>query len=225
MISLYPTILTSDLVLAQQQLDLSASHPDIKTVQIDIIDGQFADELTLMPLDLAELDFHGLECDVHLQVEEPMDYVWELESIKDQLAIRSVIAQVERMSFQTDFVAEVKKQNWRAGLCLDIYTPLSGIDEPMWYELDCVQYMAIEAGAQGTQFKEQVYEKIAQQKIKQNSLNQPIEIMVDGGIQPPQAKRLIQLGVEGLAVGSFLWKSPNFSEAVDQLLNSAHSTD
>jgi len=137
--NLYPTILTSSMATAEEQLALIKDNPKINVVQVDIIDGLFSDNLTIIPTDLVFMDFGDLKLDLHLQVEEPMDTFLEIESLANDLPIRSVIAQIERMTYQEDFLLEVKRKNWKAGLSVDIFTPVDEIDERSWDLLDVVQ--------------------------------------------------------------------------------------
>ncbi len=78
-----------------------------------------------------------------------MDYVWELIEQAPQIPVRAVYGQIEKMSHQPQFLEEVKKQDWQAGLALDLFTPIESIEAESWEWLDGVLLMAVEAGAQG----------------------------------------------------------------------------
>jgi ribulose-phosphate 3-epimerase len=225
---LYPAILTDSIQVAQSQLVSIASVPNIRTVQVDIIDGLFADNITLTPLDLHEVDFGEMSCDLHLMTEEPLDYVYEAidsntvnydEAKKDvittKVPVRAIIGQIERMSNQQDFLQAVKGQNWQAGLSLDLYTPIDEIDPDAWFTLDIIQLMGVEAGFQGQTFNTHVFEKIAelQQQIEQH--DRTVEMIVDGGLTPELAQKLQTLGVHGVAVGSSLWNEQDVRAAAE----------
>jgi ribulose-phosphate 3-epimerase len=197
-------------------------------VQVDIIDGLFADNITLTPLDLHEVDFGEMSCDLHLMTEEPLDYVYEAidsntvnydEAKKDvittKVPVRAIIGQIERMSNQQDFLQAVKGQNWQAGLSLDLYTPIDEIDPDAWFTLDIIQLMGVEAGFQGQTFNTHVFEKIAelQQQIEQH--DRTVEMIVDGGLTPELAQKLQTLGVHGVAVGSSLWNEQDVRDAAE----------
>ena len=97
---LHPSLLTDSVDQYQQQLELILSSQLIEVAQVDVIDGHFADNITLTPADLVNFDYGQLQLDFHLMTEEPMDYVYELIEHQDLLPVRAVIAQVERMSSQ-----------------------------------------------------------------------------------------------------------------------------
>jgi len=212
--NLYPTILTSSMATAEEQLALIKDNPKINVVQVDIIDGLFSDNLTIIPTDLVFMDFGDLKLDLHLQVEEPMDTFLEIESLANDLPIRSVIAQIERMTYQEDFLLEVKRKNWKAGLSVDIFTPVDEIDERSWDLLDVVQIMGIEAGAQGREFNELALEKITAVVERAQREDREIEIIVDGGIKLDNYKKILMAGATGLAVGSELWKSNDIESTI-----------
>lgn len=216
--NIYPSILTDSLAEAQSQLDrvkeLPEGYLESQTIQFDIVDGFFVDNLTLTPLDLPELDLEGLSCDLHLMVEEPLDFVYELIEIKEEVEVRAVIAQLERMTSQIDFVKEVKAQGWKAGLSLDLHTPVSAIDEEVWSELDIVQIMSIEAGFQGQDFEPIALKKIAEVRDRRAAQGLGFELIVDGGVKEALMQDLAEIGTDGVTVGSGLWLADDMGQAL-----------
>jgi ribulose-phosphate 3-epimerase len=211
--NLYPSILTPSIEEYQQQLSFVMDSQVVKVIQVDIIDGVFTDNLTLTPLDLINIDHGELEIDFHLMTEEPMDYVQELISIKDHLPIRSVIAQIERMSSPLSYLEEVKVQGWKAGFSLDLYTPVSAIDIDCWGDLDIVQLMTIESGFQGQEFNRRAFEKLTE--IHQHAQSE-IEIIIDGGVKADLLPLLNEKQVGGATVGSGFWRASDPVAAIQQ---------
>ena len=212
--NLYPAILTGSITEAQAQIKSVAPLPNIRSVQIDIIDGLFADNVTITPADLAEIDFGELSCDLHLMTEEPLDFVYEAIDQKSQVPFRAMIAQVERMSRQADFLQIVRSNTWQPGLSLNLYTPIEAVDEDSWQNIDIMQLMAIEAGFQGQQFAATIFNKIKEVKEKVHQLGRDIELIVDGGVKPEHLAELQTAGVDGIAVGSGLWQAKNLRATV-----------
>jgi len=210
--NLYPTILTDSLTEFKQQVDLVKQIPEIEVIQVDVIDGLFADDVTLTPIDLLEVDFADLQIDWHLMTEEPLDYAHEIFSLQNKLPTRAVIAQVEKMTSQQEFIEFLKSKGFKVGLSLNLFTPLSAIDKQSWANLDILQLMAVEAGAQNQKFNFQILEKIKQVK-------QPVEIIVDGGVKLENFTSIIKAGAHSLAVGSALWKAPDLATTIDNFLS------
>ncbi len=218
---LYPGILTASLDEFNQQLAIAREHEEIEQVQIDVIDGYFADNLTLTPLDLIQADYGDLQLDFHLMTEEPLDFVNELVAVKNYLPIRAVVAQIERMSFQNEYFQLVKQHDWLAGISLDLFTPLDSIDKSSWPELELVQLMTIEAGFQNQQFQKKALSKI---EPLRDRAKQVLEIILDGGIKKAEAELALEMGVDGIVVGSGLWQAADLAEAIDQYLKIIRQT-
>jgi len=220
-VKIIPAILTDSRAVATKQIELANSDDRIELVQLDIIDGWYADNLTLTPADFAELGFGQLQTDFHLMTEEPLDYVFELLEYRDHLPIRAVIAQIERMSSQPTFIDQVKKTGWLVGFSLDLFTPVESIQSTELEELDIVQLMSIEAGFQGQEFEMSILNKVRELEQIKKTKNYKYEIIIDGGIKQEQIKLLRQTEVFAVTVGSGLWQAADFSQTLDTLLTTS----
>lgn len=211
-------VLTGSLDLARKQIELAKESNLIESIQIDIVDGIFADNHTFTPQDLVDIDFGDLQIDFHLMTEEPMDYVWELEEYCKELPIRSVFGQIEKMSYQSAFLEEVKKQDWKAGLALDLYTPIEAIDEDSWDWMDAILLLGVEAGASGQAQNAFLFEKIkaAREKILKG---EPMRIFVDGGVNKDNVAKLQTSGVDSVTVNSAFNNADNYKKAVEEFLS------
>jgi len=221
--NLFPAILTESTQTAQEQLSLAGQMPGVSVVQIDVIDGRFADALTITPADFSELEFGELECDLHIMTEEPLDYVFELNVFKDEIAVRAVIGQIERMTSQQHFLEEAQKNGWLPGLSLNIFTPIEEIEPEAWHYVRVVQLMGIEAGAQGREFNPLVLDKIMELRTRLQVEDAVVEIMVDGGVTKKHIPALKRAGVHSASVGSALWKSSDPVETAADLRSLMHT--
>jgi len=229
----YPVILTDSITTLQKQINKVKNLEQIKTIQIDLIDDLFARNITVGLDALLQLDFANLQIDLHLMVNEPINWVVELNELlksdellkgwvggkndkigKKVLPIRAIIAQLEHMSFQQDFVEQVHVNGWQVGLSLDLYTPIDAIDENILPKLDIVQVMGVEAGLQGQEFNERALVKIKQLA----TLKKDWQILVDGGVKLSNASIIKAAGATGLVVGSALWQANNIEAVVSEFL-------
>lgn len=216
---LYPSILTDSMEVAHDQLKAVASFEQVDTIQLDIVDGNFADNLTLTPLDLSELEIaEDLLIDFHLMTDEPMDHLIEIEQIKDLINVRAVIAQIERMSYQQDFITQARHDELLVGFSLDLYTPINAIDEDSWDHLDIIQLMGIEAGLQGQEFHPRVLKKIESLATIIRTRKQNIELIVDGGVKLENYQDIINAGADAIVVGSQIWKAPEPTKIISQFM-------
>ena len=211
-------VLTGNLELAKKQIELAKNSQLLEAIQIDIVDGIFADNHTFTPQDLVDVDFGNLQIDFHLMTEEPMDYVWELEEYCRHLPIRAVFGQIEKMTYQEAFLEEIKKQDWRAGLALDLFTPIESIDENSWEWMDAILLLGVEAGASGQEQNPFLFEKIkfVRQKILKG---EPMKIFVDGGVNIKNIEQLSASGIDGVTVNSAFNNAPDYKQAVEEFLS------
>ncbi len=208
-----PSILTGSIEEAQTQLDQLAQLPGCDRVQIDVVDGWFADELTITPSDLPQLQFYHLTPDLHLMTQEPLDFVYEAQAVLAKDSVGLIFGQVERMSHQADFVEWVKRCGWQAGLSLDLHTPLSAIETDIWPQITKVQIMAVPAGMQGQKFHSSALDTIKQTADYIQTHGLSCQIVVDGGVGLTVAQDLVKLAVDEVIIGSGLWQSPDPSQA------------
>jgi ribulose-phosphate 3-epimerase len=223
---IYPSILTDSIEEVQRQVDLAKQCPETEVLQIDIVDGFFADNLTVSPQNLLEIDFGDLEIDLHLMVEEPMDMLNEIDPLLDHLPIRAVIGQIEKMTYQDDFISDLKKMGLKAGLSLDLYTPVDSIDSHVLEKLDVLQFMGIEAGFQGQKLNESVTEKIKHfvgEFSLKNRDGLPVEVIFDGGINQQNISQFLDLGLSSFAIGSTLWQATDFCDQYQAYLQMGNS--
>lgn len=204
-----PSILTDDIETAVQIATLAHENGNCEVVQIDIIDGEYVENTTLYPSEIADINFGELKVDFHLMTIEPIDFVREISESKnnrDGFDVRYVIGQVEKMSSQYQFIDEVKRGGMKAGLSLDLYTPVSAIDEQSFDDIKVVQVMGVSAGFGGQDFNNHAFETIKklQEKIAKLNKKNDIEIIVDGGVTLEIAQKLNDMGIENIVVGSRL---------------------
>ena len=201
-----PAILTDEFLTLQQEVSAVQESTLIEAVHIDIIDGYFVDNLTVTPLDLTVADFDPLKIDFHLLTQEPMDIVYECEAVRDYLPIRRIIGQVEKMSYQKDFLTAVKANGWQAGLGLDVFTPLEAIDEDVWPDLDYLLFLAVEGGFQNQKFHRHIFTKLHELR-ELPFVPKGLKIIIDGGIHHQNIQEVAETGADELVIGSEIWKT------------------
>ncbi len=211
----YPAILSDNQAVIEKQLTQTLAMEDIDTIHFDILDGYFADNLTITPADLTRFDFADKQIDLHLMTYEPLDALYETRDYPD-LPVRSVIAQVEKLSYQATFLKDAKNENWQAGLALNLFTPLEEINNESWENLDILLIMGIEAGFQGQKFNFSALEKVqaAAELVEERQL--PVEILVDGGVKLDNIIAIAEAGADSAAIGSSFWQAADVHAMLDQ---------
>ncbi len=216
---IFPAVLTDSLRIAQQQLDLVKDSGLFETVQVDIIDGYFADSVTLTPADLAECDWGDLTADIHLMTVDPLDYVNELIEFKKRIPIRSVITQVEKLSAPAEFITEVQHQDWQVGFSLDLYTTIDAVDQELLPKLDIVQVMGNQAGSQGLALHPRALVTISEVCNQAKQQGYAWDVFCDIGVNRDTLESIRRAGATGVSVGSAFWKANDFVATAQELLN------
>jgi ribulose-phosphate 3-epimerase len=195
MIDILPGILEKEWEPIERKLKLV--KPFAKAVHIDLIDGKFAPNTTLLDPTPFKQYADTFFLELHMMVEEPISY---LDKWADA-GFRRFIGHVEHMSDQGEFVAKGENLG-EVGLAVDAKTPLDAITVP-YYDLDAILVMTVNAGFSGQSFLPECLNKVRQ--IKQRDFTEIIQI--DGGVTDiviPDAKKA---GVSRFVATSFLFKS------------------
>ena len=200
MITIIPAILTNNPEELREML-LLCEEVKVGCVQIDIIDGVFADNKTVDPAVIQDIDT-SLFLDFHLMVKEPVNWVE-----KCILAgANRIIGQIEMMSSQVDFVAKVTEAGAKVGLAIDIETSVSELDPVVLTNLDVVLVMSVAAGFGGQKFDERVLDKIEKLDEIRSRDKTPYAICDDGGITFENIDDARIAGVDEVSIGRRLFK-------------------
>lgn len=200
-----PDVLEGSLSEVQKKLDRIRGR--FTLMHVDIIDGLFADNITISISDLQELDRGDVELEVHLMADDPHEYIEECVAV----GCSSVIAQIEKMSNQGAFIDELHENNIQAGLAVDLYTPVSSIEENVMDRVDSILLMSVKTGFSGQEFNELVVDKIKDLRTKYDG-----RIVVDGGINDETVELIVGAGADAVAVNSYLWEG-NIEDKIRRL--------
>ena len=205
-IEIVPAILEQSKEEVQKKLNLVDDK--VERVQVDILDGIFADNLTIAPADLIEMEFGDSAVDVHLMTEYPHEYLGDLHSA----GVSRVFAQIERMNSQSDFIESCEELDLLPGLAVDLYTPVDSMEIDL-ERLDGILLMSVKAGHAGQKFSELVLPKIS--KLREVGYNG--DIQVDGGVNPETVKRCFEVGANQFCENSSLWKANTLEDGMNHL--------
>lgn len=174
MVEIIPSILTNN---ATEAVELLGRCDGVTNrVQIDIVDGVFANNKTIDPANLGTPDL-SVGLDFHLMVKEPVNWV---EKCANTGADR-IIGQIEMMESQIEFVKRVQEMDLRVGLAIDLNTPVSAFDPVVLNDLDMVLVMTVKAGFGGQKFVPAALDKVRELDEIRIRDRTPFRICVDGG--------------------------------------------
>ena len=183
-------------------------EPYVDRVHLDIMDGDFVPNKTVAGYEEMSKLETKLNFDVHLMVNNPENqiYFW-YQTKADRFLIH-----VESQADLKGLIDQIHLNNRRAGLVLNPDTPAEVIQEFV-DDIDFVQFMTVDPGQYGADFREEVVSKIENFHAKFPSM----PIGVDGGVNPQTAPKLLAAGVSVFVVGSYIFSSEDVGKAITEL--------
>jgi ribulose-phosphate 3-epimerase len=211
MIQIIPAIIAKDFQELQEKI--KKVEPYVDWVQLDIMDGQFVDNITWNnPADLKNLETK-INLEAHLMIQNPEMVIdnW-IES-----GVRRIIFHYESTEYHQEIIKKIQEAGLEVGLAINPETPIEVLD-PFSQILNSrfqilILVMTVQPGRGGQQFLEETLDKIRNLREKYKSVN----IEVDGGINPETAPKVIQAGANLLASGSAIFKNDNIEKNIQLL--------
>ncbi|MFC1653996.1 hypothetical protein ACFL1M_04080 [Patescibacteria group bacterium] len=194
--SIIPGILTDSFDDLQEKINAASGF--CERASIDVIDGVFANNVTVMPESFSELIFGEMKIDVQLMVNDPVDHLGYLHSSGTD----RVFGHIERMGSMREFMEECQNLSIHPGLALDLYTPINSIEEDLLSDVEGLLLMSVKAGFSGQQYVD------ISSKVKElRDLGFGGDIVVDGGMNKNTIPSLIESGANQFSVTSKIWKN------------------
>jgi ribulose-phosphate 3-epimerase len=213
-----PAILPMDYTEIEEKISLVKDF--VKTVQIDICDGQFTPTPTwpyrkdddmfgkILKEEEGLPGWEKLNFEIDLMVNHP-------EQIVDEWVSAGATRIIIHTEAQGDVVAAVDMLVGRVeiALALNIDSPISSI-EPFKDKIQGIQLMGIDhIGFQGQAFDVKVIDRVKEARAAYPEL----PISIDGGVSLDNAQSLYDAGANRLVVGSKIFNADNYLEALQQL--------
>lgn len=218
-----PAILPKDFAELQEKIDLIKDF--VKTVQIDVCDGQFVPSAT-WPYRKEDDSFHKivteedglpgwekLNFEIDLMANRPEEVVEEWVSA----GATRIIIHIEARG-NIEGAIDQLKDRIEVSLALNIDTPISVI-EPFKDKIQGIQLMGIDTiGFQHQPFDAKVIDKIKELR----AAHPEMLISVDGGVSLENGSALLEAGANRLVVGSAIFEADNYVDAVTEFKKLGH---
>lgn len=212
MIKIAPSILSADLAdLGKDVQNLARWNAD--WIHFDVMDGQFVPNMSYgMPVLSAIRPLTKLPIDVHLMVDEPAKWVdWFTEAGADVITFH---VEAEKHMHRT--LQHIHENGLKAGVVLNPGTTASLAYEVLPY-CDLVLLMSVNPGFGGQLFIPETVQKIKRLRAMIDQMELPVEIEVDGGINPETARLCIDAGATVLVAGSAVFRADDPAAMIESL--------
>ena len=207
MVEIIPSILTSSPDEFDEMMRLAEVH--FSSVHLDIADGVFVPNMTVGGIDELKRIHTTLKITVHLMVSNPEHILTQWLNTE----VGGLTLHIESTSQMDELIDKTKAGGKKVGVALNPDTPIEEI-EPFVKKADFIQFMTVDPGFYGSEFREEVLSKMNDLKQKYPA----VKLWADGGINPATAKRVVQAGAEVLAVGSYFFgNGKDLDEALENM--------
>jgi len=195
MVDIIPAILST--TREDYHRRFKAVEPYTEWVQIDIVDGKFANSKTI-GADTVTSIRTAKKLEIQLMVNFIEDWIDPFVKAKPA----RIIVPVESARDAIGLINHVRRHKIQIGFSLNPHTPASSMQH-LIDKVDSVLLLSVNPGYQGQHFVYGILQKIKDLR----AMRSDAYIEVDGGVQPGIARKCAEAGARGLIAGSFILKN------------------
>lgn len=202
MIKIAPSILAADFARLGAQVR-EAEEAGADYIHVDVMDGHFVPNLTIgVPIVRALASVTTLPLDVHLMIESPENLIDDFVETGAEM----VTVHVETCPHLHRTVSQIREAGAMAGVALNPATPISLI-EPILDYVNLVLVMSVNPGFGGQTFIDTTLSKVRALRELLEVKQLPVEIEIDGGINPKTAPKAVTAGADVLVAGTDIFNA------------------
>ena len=215
-VKIAPSILSADFAKLGEEVK-AIDEAGCDYIHIDVMDGHFVPNITIGPDVVKALRPHTKKTfDVHLMI-SPVDQYLEAfaNAGSDIITVHAEAGAHLDRSLQV-----IRGLGKKAGVSLNPSTP-ADVVQYVLDKVDLILVMTVNPGFGGQSFIVSQVDKVS--TLRKMIGDRPIELEVDGGINPKTAALVTGAGANVLVAGSAVFNSGKYKEAIEALRQGASS--
>jgi ribulose-phosphate 3-epimerase len=215
-LKLAPSILAADLGRLAEEVH-QVETLGAEYIHVDVMDGRFVPNITLgPPVVKAVRAATKAVVDCHLMIVEPERYVAEFANAGADI----ISVHVEASPHLQRTLHAIRALGKRAGVVLNPHTP----EDTLRYvldDLDLILVMSVNPGFGGQSFLPLVLPKLRALRQMIDANGRDIDLEIDGGIGPENARLVTEAGANVLVAGSSIFGQKDRGAALERLRSAA----
>lgn len=184
---------------------------NVSYIHMDVMDGKFVPEVSLSCIEFRSLSgLTNKKLDVHLMMEDPMEYIKEISDIDN---VWNITIHLEIDKDIKKILSYIGSLGIKRGISIK---PNTDIDKLIPYldDIDLILVMTVEPGLGGQKFIEDSIKRISD--IKNLIKDRDIVLEVDGGINSDTIDKVREASIA--VVGSYITRSNDPIASINSLL-------